>query len=72
MKNKCFLSGLLVAAIVVISGCKATLPTLGGGQGGGTVTGSAGGASTQNANNQLKKCSEPLGTLFVFEDTSLP
>lgn len=57
---------------MVISGCKATLPTLGGGQGGGTVTGSAGGASTQNANNQLEKCSEPLGTLSVFEDTSLP
>ena len=72
MKNKFFLSGLLVAAIVVMSGCKATLPTLGGGQGGGTVTGSAGGASTQNANNQLEKCSEPLGTLSVFEDTSLP
>lgn len=72
MKNKFVLSGYLVALIVIISGCQATSPTLGGGQGGGTITGSVGGASTQNTNNELERCSEPLGTLSVFEDTSLP
>jgi hypothetical protein len=37
-----------------------------------TATGAAGGASAQNANSQLEKCSEPLGTLAVVEDTSSP
>lgn len=63
-------SGVLVCSM--LSGCMATAPTLGGGQGGGTVTGSAGGEATQNANTQLEKCDESLGTMSVFEDRSLP
>ena len=49
-----------------------TMPTMGGGKGGGTITGSAGGASSQNANAQLTQCDQALGTVSVFEDTSLP
>lgn len=37
-----------------------------------TATGSAGGATSQNANNQLEKCSSSFGTLAVVEDTSSP
>lgn len=37
-----------------------------------TATGSAGGAASQNANNQLEKCSATLGTLAVVEDTGAP
>ncbi|WP_139345307.1 CsgG/HfaB family protein [Pseudocolwellia agarivorans] len=55
-----------------LTGCMSTSPIMGGGQGGGTITGSAGGANSQNANTQLTKCDEALGTVSVFEDTSLP
>lgn len=34
-----------------------------------TATGSAGGDTSQNANSGLEKCSKPLGTLAVVEDT---
>ena len=52
-----------------LSSCLATAPQLGGGSSdGGAVTGSAAGSSTANKNKQLESCSEPLGTVFVFED----
>ncbi len=34
------------------------------------ATGSAGGASAENANSQLERCAESLGTLAVVEDTN--
>ncbi|CAG9932018.1 CsgG/HfaB family protein [Candidatus Nitrotoga arctica] len=37
-----------------------------------TATGSAGGATSQNANSKLEKCTESLGTLAVVEDTNAP
>ncbi|MDP1679028.1 MAG: hypothetical protein Q8L02_02710, partial [Candidatus Nitrotoga sp.] len=37
-----------------------------------TATGSAGGATSQNANSKLEKCAESLGTLAVVEDTNAP
>jgi curli biogenesis system outer membrane secretion channel CsgG len=37
-----------------------------------TATGSAGGASSQNANSSLEHCTETLGTVAVQEDTSQP
>jgi len=64
------LSGILVC--LTLSGCLATTPTRGGGQGGGTVTGSAGGGSVQNANSELEYCNETLGTMSVLEDRTLP
>ncbi len=36
------------------------------------ATGSAGGASSQNANDKLARCNAPLGTIAVVEDTSSP
>lgn len=61
-----------VFAATMLSGCLATMPTMGGGQGGGTVTGAAGGATASNNNSQLESCDEPLGTVSVFEDRDLP
>ncbi len=67
------IAGVVVGcSMIVLSGCMSTMPTMGGGQGGGTVTGSAAGSSTQNANNSLTHCDETLGTVSVFEDRSLP
>lgn len=62
---------LVLLASSAISGCSTT-PQMGGGQGGGTVTGSTAGKTNKNANNQLEKCSSTLGTISVYEDTSLP
>jgi curli biogenesis system outer membrane secretion channel CsgG len=36
------------------------------------VTGSAGGASSQNANSKLERCDQSLGTLAVVEDQTSP
>lgn len=57
---------------VALTGCLSTAPKLGGGQGAGTITGSAGGENTENANSQLERCDAPLGTLSVFEDRDQP
>lgn len=52
-------------------GCMSTSPTMGSSTG-NTVTGGAAGANAANNNTGLERCSAPLGTLSVFEDTSLP
>lgn len=63
--------GLVIcAAALALSGCLATAPSLGGNK--GTVSGSAGGASTDGENTSLEKCPESLGTLAIYEDTSAP
>lgn len=59
---------LLVSAM--LTGCLATAPTMGENK--GTVTGAAGGATSENSNSQLEKCSETLGTLSIDEDTNAP
>lgn len=53
--------------LILLAGCGATTPQLGGASG-QTVTGAAGGATSQNASGQLEHCSEPMGTLAVHED----
>ena len=64
---RAFAMGLFVT---LLAGCAGTTPQLGGG---GTVaTGAAGGASADNANSQLEKCGESLGTLAVVEDQTAP
>ncbi|MFT6101947.1 MAG: curli biogenesis system outer membrane secretion channel CsgG [Granulosicoccus sp.] len=65
-------SFLLISTMVSLAGCNATLPSLGGGQGGGTVTGAAGGGSAKGENTELESCDKTLGTLSVFEDKALP
>jgi hypothetical protein len=57
-------------ALLLLSGCLATAPTMGDNK--GTVTGAAGGGSTENANSKLEKCTETLGTLAMQEDVNAP
>lgn len=63
---------IIASTIFGLAGCNATMPTLGGGQGSGTVTGSAGGAATEGKNSALESCDEALGTISVYEDQTLP
>lgn len=56
--------------VLLLSGCLATAPTMGDNK--GTVTGAAGGGSTENANSKLEKCTETLGTLGMQEDVNAP
>jgi len=60
-------SALCAAAVLALGGCLATTPTQGGGSG-NTVTGAAGGETTENANSSLERCTETLGTVAVHED----
>lgn len=60
-------AALLLAGL--LGGCVATAPTIGGGSK-GAVTGAASGAQSENANEQLERCSESLGTIAVDEDHS--
>jgi curli biogenesis system outer membrane secretion channel CsgG len=61
------LFGLLAAA--VIAGCGVQM---GDDSARTPVTGSAGGASSQNANSKLERCDQSLGTLAVVEDQTSP
>lgn len=56
---------------IFLASCVSSMPILGGGSG-NTVTGGAAGGSSSNKNSQLESCDKTLGTLTVFEDTSLP
>ena len=47
--------------------CVSTQPEVGGGSK-SAVTGAAGGATAENANSQLEKCDQSLGTLGLVED----
>jgi hypothetical protein len=55
------------AALLAFGGCVSTAPVVGGGEK-GPVSGSAGGATTANANSTLEHCDASLGTLGVVED----
>ncbi len=57
----------MTSALLMLAGCGGTTPQLGGSSG-MTVTGAAGGETSQNANSQLEHCNETLGTLAVHED----
>jgi hypothetical protein len=59
----------LGSTLLLLSGCLATTPEVGGGSK-TAVTGSAGGATTENVNSILEKCEQSLGTLGVVEDQS--
>jgi curli biogenesis system outer membrane secretion channel CsgG len=71
VKFKKIVFALVVSTSVFSAGCMSTDPTLGGSSG-NTVTGGAAGGNSDNANTSLESCDEPLGTLSLFEDRSLP
>ncbi|MBI4756330.1 MAG: peptidoglycan-binding protein [Betaproteobacteria bacterium] len=61
-----------LAGALLLAGC-VTNPVKMGDEGAKTVaTGSAGGATAENANAQLEHCDRSLGTLAVVENTSAP
>jgi curli biogenesis system outer membrane secretion channel CsgG len=62
--------GFLLVTLLGMTACEGTMPMLGGSK--VTNTGSAGGATAQNANSQLERCNESLGTLAVVEDQAAP
>jgi curli biogenesis system outer membrane secretion channel CsgG len=62
------LAGAGVSALL-LSGCLATAPSIGGGSG-TAASGSAAGASAEGANSALQKCKESLGTVRIEENTS--
>jgi hypothetical protein len=59
-----------LAAAAALSGCLATTPTMGENK--GTVSGAAGGATTEGGNAALEHCDDTLGTMALQEDTSAP
>jgi len=67
-----YLLGLTSTLIICtsLSGCMSTMPKMGGGSG-DTITGGTAGSAPSNKNSKLESCTETLGTLSVFEDTSL-
>jgi curli biogenesis system outer membrane secretion channel CsgG len=71
VKFKKIVFALVVSTSVFSAGCMSTDPTMGGSSG-NTVTGGAAGGNSDNANTSLESCDEPLGTLSLFEDRSLP
>lgn len=71
MKISHLIRVLLVAlSSLLLAGCLSSIPVLGGGSG-NTASGGAAGSSSSNKNSQLESCDKTLGTLRVFEDTSL-
>lgn len=62
---------LMAVSIAVLTGCVATVPTVGGGSASPT-TGSAAGATAVGASDKLERCDATLGTLRIEEDTGSP
>jgi len=69
--NRIAISATAALTALLLSGCIATAPVLGGSTG-NAITGSAGGATTQGENSALESCDTPLGTLSMLEDTTRP
>ncbi len=57
--------------MLVLTSCMSSMST-GSSKAKTVATGSAGGASSQNANPGLERCNASLGTLAIFEDQSEP
>ena len=70
MKNM-FSNGLTKAAVLtlplLLTGCMSSM-NMGSSSAKTTATGSAGGANSQNANSQLQRCEQSLGTVTIYED----
>jgi hypothetical protein len=60
----------LVAAALLMQGCVATMPTVGGGT--ASAGGAAGGATAEGQKKELERCDESLGTMAMEEDQRAP
>jgi hypothetical protein len=56
----------------LLAGCANMPPTIGDPSAKTVATGSAGGATAQNANAQLERCPKTLGTLTIVEEANQP
>jgi hypothetical protein len=59
-----------VLGAILVPACLAATPTMGENK--GTVSGAAGGATSENQNGALEHCDDTLGTLAVQEDVNAP
>lgn len=68
------IKGVGAAALIAfgLAGCVSTAPKVGDEGAKTTVTGAAGGASTQNANSQIERCDRPFGTVALVENQDSP
>ena len=62
---------LPTAVVALLSACSTPM-NMGSTSAKTTATGSAGGATANNANAQLERCDSPVGTTSFIEDTSAP
>lgn len=62
----------LALLALLLNGCANMTPTLGDPSAKTVATGAAGGATAQNANSQLERCSTTLGTLTIVEEANQP
>ena len=68
--KKSFFNASKIAALALpflLTGCMSSM-NMGSSSAKTTATGSAGGSNSQNANAQLQKCSQSLGTMVIYED----
>ena len=61
---------IAIATAAMLSGCVATMPTIGSEKANVAATGAAAGDATQGASTALEKCTSPLGTVALVEETS--
>lgn len=61
-----------IAALGLFAAGCSTQPSIGSEHAGTVATGSAGGATSSNANSKLEHCSEALGTVSVVEEQDAP
>ncbi|AKJ30491.1 CsgG/HfaB family protein [Caldimonas brevitalea] len=57
-----------VAAALALAGCMATSPTMGDSRAKTVATGATAGSTAENANSEMERCSESLGTVALVED----
>lgn len=69
-KKALVIAVISASALGMVSGCSEM--KTGSTEAKTVATGSAGGASSQNANSQLAHCSKSLGTIAIVEDTNAP
>ena len=69
MKNA---SAIVILLPLLLSACANMQPSLGDPSAKTVATGSAGGATAQNANSQLERCDKTLGTLTIVEEANQP
>lgn len=72
MKTKTCVALSMPLMLLMLGGCANMTPTLGDTSAKTVATGSAGGASAQNANTQLERCDKTLGTLTIVEEANQP